>query len=79
MTMLHQTVSNGSTQQMTMVDKLTIPAHGSVAIVPGGYHLMLEQPQHAIKPGDTVHLQLQFSNGEKLDTAFAVKPPSQTQ
>lgn len=79
MTMLHHTVSNGSTQQMTMVDKLTIPAHGSVAIVPGGYHLMLEQPQHAIKPGDTVHLQLQFSNGEKLDTAFAVKPPSQTQ
>jgi copper(I)-binding protein len=32
--MLHQTVSNGSTQKMVMVDKLTVPAHGQVAIAP---------------------------------------------
>ena len=34
--MLHQTVSNGSSQKMVMVDKLTVPAHGQVAIAPGG-------------------------------------------
>jgi copper(I)-binding protein len=78
MAMLHQTVSNGSTQQMVMVDKLTIPAHGQVAIAPGGYHIMLEHPQREIKPGDTVHLHLKFSDGETLDTPFAVKPASQT-
>jgi periplasmic copper chaperone A len=75
--MLHQTVSNGSTQQMVMVDKLTVPAHGQVAIAPGGYHVMLEHPQHKIAPGDTVHLKLQFSDGETLDTPFAVKSPAQ--
>lgn len=77
MAMLHRTVSNGSTQKMEMVDKLTIPAHGKVDIAPGGYHLMLEEPRHAIKPGDTVHLRLKFSDGATLDTPFAVKSPAQ--
>lgn len=76
--MLHQTVSNGSTQQMVMVDKLTVPAHGKVAIAPGGYHIMLEHAQHKVVPGDTVHLRLRFSDGETLDTPFAVKSPAQT-
>ncbi|AOK52267.1 hypothetical protein WT15_26880 [Burkholderia stagnalis] len=77
MTMLHQTVSNGSTQKMEMVDKLTIPARGKVDIAPGGYHFMLEAPKHTIKPGDTVRLRLKFSDGESLDTPFAVKSPAQ--
>ena len=77
--MLHQTVSNGSSQKMVMVDKLTVPAHGQVAIAPGGYHVMLEDAKHKIAPGDTVHLTLKFSDGEALDTPFAVKSPAQTQ
>jgi hypothetical protein len=76
--MLHQTVSNGSTQKMVMADKLTVPAHGQAKIAPGGYHVMLEEPKHKIAPGDTVHLKLKFSDGETLDTPFAVKSPSQT-
>ncbi|CAG4905854.1 hypothetical protein LMG31841_03496 [Paraburkholderia saeva] len=76
--MLHQTISNGSTQKMVMADKLTVPAHGQAKIAPGGYHVMLEEPKHKIAPGDTVHLKLKFSDGETLDTPFAVKSPSQT-
>ncbi|MFM0737056.1 copper chaperone PCu(A)C [Paraburkholderia xenovorans] len=76
--MLHQTVSSGSSQKMVMVDKLTVPAHGQVAIAPGGYHVMLEDAKHKIAPGDTVHLTLKFSDGETLDAPFAVKPPAQT-
>ncbi|APA84267.1 copper chaperone PCu(A)C [Paraburkholderia sprentiae WSM5005] len=76
--MLHQTVSNGSTQKMVMVDKLTVPAHGQVAIAPGGYHVMLEDAKHKIAPGDTVHLTLKFSDGETLSAPFAVKSPGQT-
>ncbi|MEC5405334.1 copper chaperone PCu(A)C [Paraburkholderia sp. MPAMCS5] len=77
--MLHQTVSNGSSQKMVMVDKLTVPAHSQVAIAPGGYHIMLEDAKHKVAPGDTVHLKLKFSDGETLDTPFAVKSPAQTQ
>ncbi len=76
--MLHQTVSSGSSQKMVMVDKLTVPAHGQVAIAPGGYHVMLEDAKHKVAPGDTVHLTLKFSDGETLDTPFAVKSPAQT-
>lgn len=79
MVMLHQTVSNGSTQQMVMVDKATVPAHGTLAIAPGGYHFMLEQAKHAIKVGDTVHMTLDFSDGSKLDVPFTVKSPAQAQ
>ncbi|WP_345814356.1 copper chaperone PCu(A)C [Paraburkholderia sp. PREW-6R] len=76
--MLHQTVSNGSSQKMVMVDKLTVPAHGQVAIAPGGYHVMLEDAKHKVAPGDTVHLTLKFSDGETLNAPFAVKSPAQT-
>lgn len=74
--MLHQTVSNGSTTNMVMVEKATVPAHGSLKIAPVGYHIMLEEPTRKIAPGDTVHLKLRFSDGETLDTPFAVKSPA---
>jgi copper(I)-binding protein len=75
--MLHQSVSNGSTQKMVMVDKLTVPAHGQVAIAPGGYHVMLEDAKHKIAAGDTVHLTMKFSDGETVSAPFAVKSPAQ--
>lgn len=74
--MVHQTVSNGSTTKMVMIDKATVPAHGSLKIAPGGYHIMLEEATHKIAPGDTVHLKLTFSDGETLVTPFAVKSPA---
>jgi copper(I)-binding protein len=77
--MLHQSVSSGSTEKMVMVEKLTVPAHGKVAISPGGYHLMLMQPRHKIAPGDTVHVQLKFSDGAVVDAPLAVKAPTQIQ
>jgi hypothetical protein len=77
--MLHQSVSNGSTEKMVMVERATVPAHGKLPIAPGGYHFMLEQPVHKIVPGSTVHLKLKFSNGQTLDTPFIVKSPSQMQ
>jgi copper(I)-binding protein len=77
--MLHQTVSNGSTSQMIMVDKATVPAHGVLNIAPGGYHFMLERAGHKIAPGDTVKLELQFSDGTTLDTPFKVKSPAEAE
>lgn len=75
--MLHQTVANGSTSKMEMVDKVTVPAHGALNVAPGGYHFMLEGAKHPIKPGDTVKLKLRFSDGTALDTTLPVKSPAQ--
>ncbi len=75
--MLHESVSNGSTSQMVMVDKVTVSAHGALNIAPGGYHFMLEHARHKISPGDTVKMELQFSDGTTLDTPFKVKSPAE--
>lgn len=79
MAMLHVTRTEGSTSKMEMVDKLTVPAHQKVALEPGHYHLMLEQPTHKLAPGDTVKLELKFSNGDTVVAPLPVKPPSATQ
>jgi len=71
--MLHQSIGNGSTMRMIMVDKLTIPAHGKVDIAPGGYHLMLMAATHPIAPGATVQVVLKFSDGKTLTTVLPVR------
>lgn len=72
--MLHRSQSMGGVDRMTAVSGLDIPPHGSAALAPGGYHLMLMQPAHAVKPGDTVELTLQFAGGAKLKVEFPVLP-----
>jgi copper(I)-binding protein len=71
--MLHQSIGNGSTMRMVMVDKLTIPAHGKVDIAPGGYHLMLMAATHPIAPGGAVQMVLKFSDGRTLTTSLPVR------
>lgn len=76
MVMLHESVSNGSTARMVDVDKLRIPAHGTVAIAPGGYHFMLENAKRKLTPGDKIKLELSFSDGAVLTVPMDVRPPT---
>jgi copper(I)-binding protein len=62
--------------RMTMVDALPIPAHGTQALQPGGYHLMLMDAKHPVRPGDTVRVVLQFSHGDTLPVDFKARPAS---
>jgi len=59
---------------METVEYLDIPAHGSIKLAPGGYHLMLMHAKHPIKPGDTVKTTLKFANGATLQADFSVLP-----
>lgn len=72
--MLHRSVQKKGVEQMQMVDGLDIPPHGTATMAPGGYHLMLMQPVHAVKPGDIVRLQLHFVDGETLQANLTVRP-----
>ena len=54
--MLHDSQDNGGTAMMMDVPSITVPAGGSVALSPGGYHLMCMQPK--MKAGDTVTITL---------------------
>ena len=64
--MVHETVQQGTEESMQEVDKVSIPAHGSVDFRPGGYHLMLMQPRKNLFSGDMVSLTLEFSDGSEL-------------
>jgi periplasmic copper chaperone A len=75
MVMMHQTQSSGSTSNMVMVDKATVPANGTLSFAPGSYHVMLEEPKHPLKAGTTLPLTLTFGDGEKITAQCAVKAP----
>jgi copper(I)-binding protein len=74
MVMLHRSVSENGMEHMQAADAIDVPAHASAALAPGGYHLMLMRPRHAVAPGDTVRVRLHFADGSAIDSAFAVRP-----
>jgi copper(I)-binding protein len=74
MVMLHRSMLAHSDSRMEMVEQLDIPAHGSVKLAPGGYHLMLMHAKRAIKPGDKVPMTLEFADGATLQADFSVLP-----
>lgn len=58
--MVMRDVSSGANAQ-TMVNVtggLPVPAHGSVTLAPGGYHLMLNHPAARLLAGDRVTVTL---------------------
>ncbi len=73
-TMLHQSSTAGGMSRMAMVAQLQIPAHGTVALAPGGYHLMFSGAQAPVNPGQTVPVTLQFADGSTLATEFLARP-----
>ena len=72
--MLHRSRLAQGDSTMEMVDHLDIPAHGSVKLAPGGYHLMLSHATHPLKPGDKVPMRLRFADGSVLQVDFSVLP-----
>ncbi len=73
MVMLHESMNMGGTEQMMMVDKVPVPAHGVLEFKPGGYHLMCMKPTAAMTPGAKVPVVLEFADGDKLGVNFVVK------
>jgi periplasmic copper chaperone A len=70
---LHETRNKDAVSEMVNVDKVTIPAHGTIAFSPGGYHIMLMQVKKQVKPGDIVPITLQFEGGDELTVNFEVR------
>jgi periplasmic copper chaperone A len=52
---------------------LSVEAREHVTLQPGGYHLMLMNPERIFKADDKVALQLHFSNGEVLHLTVPVR------
>ena len=74
MVMLHRSLHHDGVERMQTVDAVVVPAHGTALLAPGGYHLMLMHPLHAIMPGDSVRVRLYFAGGAALSVEFPVRP-----
>lgn len=73
--MMHQTTETDGISKMSMVDELTIPAGGSLALEPGSYHLMLEKPSATLAVGDSITLEFTLSSGQSFTTECELKSP----
>lgn len=76
---LHRTLQRTGAVSMQPVKSLVLPAHASVKLAPGSYHLMLMQPAKPLYVGDLVTLSLTFSDGSSLTIMAPVRrdaPPS---
>ena len=76
--MLHRSVGTHGMETMMPVARLTVPAHGTVALAPGGYHLMLMHPVRAVSPGQRVTLTLLYSDGSVQSVEFLARPANAT-
>jgi copper(I)-binding protein len=73
--MLHQSSTDAAgSSSMHMLDRLSIPAHGQVALAPAGYHLMLQEATRPYRPGEQIDITLDFADGSHLLVPFAVRP-----
>ncbi|KJV30890.1 copper chaperone PCu(A)C [Luteibacter yeojuensis] len=76
--MIHKSSTETGMGRMEMVDKVAVPANGTVAFSPGGFHVMLMQPKHPVNPGDKVVVTFELSDGSKLPVTFVAKPANAT-
>ncbi len=71
---LHETTSDGSGMTgMQHVDGIVIPAGGTVALEPGGYHVMLMNLLEGLEPGDQVTLTLTFEQTGPVEITAEVR------
>lgn len=70
---IHQTVIENDFAKMEPIEKLVIPAQGSVILKPKSFHIMLLERQRPLKEGDTVDITLSFDNDTSQTLTLPVK------
>ena len=64
---------DGGMMGMQPVERLEIPAGGSVQLKPGSYHIMLIGLKQDLKAGDTIEITLTFEKAGELPLSVPVK------
>lgn len=70
---LHETTVVDGVSRMREVARLPLAAGASVALKPGGLHLMLMQPEVTLKEGAQLPLRLSLEDGRKVDATLRVR------
>ena len=67
---LHSMAMDGGVMKMRAVAKVELPAHQTVSLNPGGYHLMLVDLNHQLKAGERVPLSLVVADAKGVKTTL---------
>ncbi len=71
---IHTVDMTGGVMRMRQLgDGLEIPAGGSVALKPGGFHIMLMQLARPLKDGERVPITLEFAQAGKIEVQLDVR------
>jgi copper(I)-binding protein len=70
---LHETVESDGVARMRAVDALTVTPGASVALAPGGKHLMLMHPGHALVAGAKVTIRFELESAPAVQAEFTVR------
>ena len=65
----------GGMMTMQPVDSIEVPADGTVALEPGGYHVMLLDVKKELVPGDTIEVTLTFELAGEVTVTADVREP----
>ncbi len=70
---IHQMKSEAGVMKMVeLKDGLPVPAHGSVGLAPGGYHVMFTHLTHPLTKGETIKATLTFEHAGPVEVTFPV-------
>ena len=70
---IHEMKQEGGMMKMSAVDRVALPANKTVALGPGGYHVMLMDLAQPLREGDTVPLTLTFEDKAGKKQSVEVK------
>lgn len=70
---LHDSVTQGNTGTMKLLQQIDVPAHGTVVLQTGGLHVMIEQVTKPLVVGDQAHCQLTFAKAGKISLVAPVR------
>ena len=69
---MHDDITTGDGEAMVPLATLAVPAHSSARFTVGHRHLMLMNPPHLLRQGQTVMLSLHFARAGELTMAVPV-------
>src|SRR5690606_15497306 len=63
---MHQTRSEEGMAKMIRQERLSVPAQGTLELAPGGYHLMLFEPDQPVQAGERIGFTLHTRDGNDI-------------
>ena len=70
---VHEMKMDNDIMRMRAISALDLPAGKTVALKPGGYHVMLMELKQALPPGSSVPLTLVFRDSKGAESKLALK------